>query len=329
MKGVALITGGTGFIGSHLAEEMAHAGWGVRTIVRRPDRLRWLRGLNVEVVKGDIDDPQSLPAALKGVELVLHCAGLTKANSRREYMRVNAEGTRALLEASIHEGVRRFIYCSSQAAAGPGTVARPRTEADSPEPLTDYGASKLAGERVVQETAHLEWLILRPPAVFGPRDEQFLPLFRMIRKYRRYPAFGGGERLYSWIFVRDLVSALRAATETENGLREIYFAASDQPVTWREISLAIASLRNGKIRPLPTIPLPMLHGIALLCEGVARLQGRAALFSRQKLAEITAPGWMVSSEKISQKLGFHCRFELREALRETLDWYEQQDWLKK
>ncbi len=327
MKGVALITGGPGFIGSHLAEDMAHAGWRVRALVRRPDKLRWLQGLDVEIAKGDMEEPPSLPAALRGVDLVVHCAGLTKANSRGEYMRANAEGTRAILDASVRAGVRRFVYCSSQAAAGSGTASHPRTEEDLPEPLTHYGASKLAGERIVQESTHLEWLILRPPAVFGPRDEQFLPLFQMIRKYRRYPAFGGDERLYSWVFVRDLVAALRLAAETENGLRDTYFVASEQPVTWREVSLAIASLRNSRIRPFPTVPLPLLQGIALLCEGIARVRGKAALFSRQKLAEITATGWVVSSEKISRKLGFHCQFELREALRETLDWYEGQGWV--
>jgi len=327
MKGIALITGGTGFIGSHLAEEMAHAGWRVRALVRRPDKLRWLQGFDAKIAMGDIEDPPSLPAALQGVELVLHCAGLTKANSRGEYMRANAEGTRALVDASTRAGVRRFVYCSSQAAAGPGTAAHPRTEEDAPEPVTDYGASKLAGERIVQDSPHLEWLIVRPPAVFGPRDEQFLALFRMIKKYRRYPAFGGDERLYSWIFVRDLVTALRVAAETENGLRDTYFVSNEQPVTWEEVSLAIASLRNSRIRPLPTIPSPILYGIAMLCEGVARVRGRAALFSRQKLAEITAPGWVVNSEKISRMLGFRCRIELKEALRETLDWYEGQDWL--
>jgi nucleoside-diphosphate-sugar epimerase len=327
MKGIALVTGGTGFIGSHLAEEMAQAGWRVRTIVRNPNRLRWLQGLDVEVVKGDIDEPSSLPAALTGVELVIHCAGLTKANSRNEYFRVNAEGTRALLDASTRAGVHRFVYCSSQAAAGPGTATQPRTEDDPPEPLTDYGASKLAGERMVQESTPLEWIILRPPAVFGPRDDNFLPLFRMITKYRRYPAFGKEERLYSWIFVRDLVTALRITAETEKGLREIYFAASEKPVAWKEIALAIASVKNIRARPLPAFPLPVLNGIALLCEGVARVRGRAALFSRQKLAEIMAPSWVVSSEKIYRNLGFRCQMEPMAAVRETLEWYEKQGWL--
>ncbi|MFH1011547.1 MAG: NAD-dependent epimerase/dehydratase family protein [bacterium] len=328
MRGIALLTGGTGFIGSHLSEEMARAGWRVRALVRKPTKPRWLQGLDVDIAKGDVEEPSSLPSALKGAELVLHCAGLTKANRLSDYMKANAQGTQALVEACVRAGVRRFVYCSSQAAMGPATRARPRVEEDASEPITDYGVSKLEGERAVQNcSGQMEWMILRPPAVFGPRDEQFLPLFRMIKRYGRYPAFGRDERSYSWVFVRDLVSALRLAAQTETGLNEIYFVADDSPVTWREISEIATSLHKGRVRPLPYLPLPVLQIIALFSEGAARLRGKAALFNRQKLAEILAPGWVVSSEKIRRRLGFQCQTPLAEAVRETVDWYEGQGWL--
>lgn len=328
MKGTILLTGGTGFVGSHLAEEMMRSGWRVRALVRRPDRERWLHNVDAEIAKGDVEDPLSLPQALKGVDVVLHCAALTKANKRREYMRANAEGTHALLEASVQAGVRRFVYCSSQAAAGLGTAKRAQLEEDPPEPLTDYGASKLEGERAVQEAGPLlEWVIVRPAAVFGPRDTQFLPVFRMISKLHRYPNFGREERLYSWVYVRDLVAALRTVAETQEGLGEVYFVANAQPVTWREISLAVASLKGIRVRPFPSVPLPILKGVARLCEWAAQLQGKAALFNRQKLSEISASGWVVSSEKIFRKLGFRCQVALPEAVAETLGWYEQQGWL--
>ncbi|MBM3325290.1 MAG: NAD-dependent epimerase/dehydratase family protein [Calditrichaeota bacterium] len=328
MSRMTLLTGGTGFVGSHLAEEMTRAGWRVRALVRRPEKPRWLRDMDVEITKGDVEEPSSLQPALKGVELVLHCAGLTKANRRSEYMKANAQGTQALVEASVRVGVRRFVYCSSQAAAGPATNARPRVEEDVPEPITDYGVSKLEGERAVRNCGgQIEWMILRPPAVFGPRDEQFLPLFRMIKKYRRYPSFGHEERAYSWIFVRDLVSALRLAAETETGLNETYFVADGTPVSWRKISEIAAALYGSRVRPLPGLSLPVLQVIALLSEGVARLQGKAALFNRQKFHEILAAGWVVSSQKIQQRLGFRCRIPLADAVRETAHWYEEQGWL--
>ena len=328
MKGTALVTGGTGFVGSHLIEALAEAGWTVRALVRRPDKLRWLEGLPADVFEGDVQNPDSLPEALRGVDLVMHCAALTKALTRNEYMQANADGTRTLLQSSIQAGVRRFVYCSSQAAAGTGTLTQPRVEEDAPEPLTDYGASKLAGEIAVQEAANdMEWIILRPPAIFGPRDEQFFPLFRGIKKIHRYPVFGREERSYSWIYVRDLVSALHVAAETDVGLRQTYFVAHETPVTWREMSQIAGELLNINVRPLPSIPLSLLKGIALIIEMGARLRGKAALLNRQKLAEIAAPGWVVSSEKITRELGFHCQFNLREALLETLEWHDGQGWL--
>jgi dihydroflavonol-4-reductase len=325
MKGTVLLTGGTGFVGSHLAEEMVRAGWRVRALVRKPDRLRWLAGIDAEIAKGDVQDPSSLPQALKGVDLVIHCAGLTKANTRREYMSANGDGTRALVQASIESGVRRFVFCSSQAAAGPSTSERPRVEEDPPEPLTDYGASKLEGEKAVREAdGDLEWVVLRPSAIFGPRDSQFLPIFRTVTKLRRYPVFGSDERHYSWIYVRDFVAALTTVAEVEKGLDETYFVGSEQPTTWREVSQITASVRGIDIRPFPTIPLPVLKAAARLCEWAAQLQGQAALFNRQKLAEITAPGWVVSSEKIFRALGFRCQISLEDAVSETVGWYEEQ-----
>jgi nucleoside-diphosphate-sugar epimerase len=328
MRGTALVTGGTGFVGSHLVEALADAGWTVRALVRRPDTLRWLEGLPADIIEGDVQNPDSLPEALQGVELVIHCAALTKAITRNEYMQANADGTRTLLKSSIQAGVRRFVYCSSQAAAGTGTLTQPRVEEDAPEPLTDYGASKLAGEIAVQEaTNDIEWIILRPPALFGPRDEQFISLFRGIKKIHRYPVFGREERSYSWLYVRDLVSALQVAAETSVGLRQIYFVAHEAPVTWQEMSQIAGEFLNIDVRPLPSIPLSLLKGVALICEMGARLRGKAALLNRQKLAEIAAPGWVVSSEKITRELGFRCKFNLRESLSETLEWYKEQGWL--
>jgi dihydroflavonol-4-reductase len=272
-----------------------------------------LAGIDAEIAKGDVEAPSSLPQTLKGVDLVIHCAGLTKANTRREYMSANADGTRALVQASIESGVRRFVFCSSQAAAGPATDKRPRVEEDPPEPLTDYGASKLEGEKAVREAdGHLEWVVLRPPAIFGPRDSQFLPIFRAVTKLRRYPAFAGEERLYSWIYVRDFVAALRTVAEAEKGLGETYFVGSERPTTWRKVSQVTASVRGIEIRPFPTVPLPVLNAAARLCEWAAQLQGKAALFNRQKLAEIF------------RALGFRCQVTLEDAVTETVRWYEEQ-----
>jgi dihydroflavonol-4-reductase len=327
MRKIALLTGGTGFIGSHLAEEMIRAGWHVRGLVRRPEKLRWLRGLDVEIVKGDVEDPSSLPSALEDVEVVLHCAGLTKARSRREYMKANAEGAEALVKASVQARVRRFVYCSSQAAAGPSTPDQPRTEEDLPKPLTDYGLSKLAGEEAVRAcTGQIEWIIVRPPVVFGPRDEQFLSLFRMVKRTKLFPTFGRDERYYSWIYVRDLVSALRLASEIEAGVGEVYFIADKTPVTWREVSQLAASHWNTRAHAL-SLPLIALRTVALFSEGMEFLRGKAALFNRQKLSEIIAPGWVVSSEKIHRVLGFQCATPLKNAVHESIDWYEKQGWL--
>jgi nucleoside-diphosphate-sugar epimerase len=180
----ALVTGATGFVGSHLVERLLGAGMEVACLMRptSPPRRTALDGLDVERRIAALDDPDALARAVRGVDYVFHAAGLTRARTLAEYQAVNADGTGRLLEALLAEGaaLRRFVYVSSLAAAGPARSPEPPDESAEPHPADDYGASKLAGEHVVLEHANrLPVTIVRPPAVYGPRDANFLPLFRL------------------------------------------------------------------------------------------------------------------------------------------------------
>ena len=170
----AYVTGGTGFIGSHLVERLVDQGYHVTCLIRKTSNLRWLNQLldsqssQVHIVTGDLHDTDILARHVRDVDLVFHLAGLTKAPDAATYDRVNAEGTKHLIEAclSAQTNLGRFVYCSSLAAVGPSSNTTPNTEDVTPQPLTDYGSSKLKGEIVVREYAdRLPITIIRPPAV--------------------------------------------------------------------------------------------------------------------------------------------------------------------
>ena len=179
-----LVTGGTGFIGSHLVERLLGNGYDVTCLVRELRQVRWLQGMEVRLAQGDCMLPESLADAVPGVSLVFHCAGLTKGKHARDYYSVNHLGTKNLLDACARHnpGMRKFILVSSLAAAGPSGRTAGKTT-DTPHPVSDYGRSKLlAEEETLKFKDRFPVVILRPSAVYGPRDADVFELFRWAAK---------------------------------------------------------------------------------------------------------------------------------------------------
>ncbi len=212
---LALVTGATGFVGSHLVELLAEAGVGLRVLVRRTSRSEALEALGAERVVGALEEPVSVARAAAGVDVVFHLAALTRARTRSEYFRANAEGVRTVARAAAEAGAR-LVYLSSLAAVGPSVDGRPVAEGAVPRPITQYGRSKLAGEEACSSAAErLEVVILRAPAVYGPRDRDLFRFFSMAaRGVLALPS--GPERRLQMIHVRDLAQALVCAGQAEH-----------------------------------------------------------------------------------------------------------------
>ena len=318
-----LITGGTGFVGSHAIEAYAAAGWQVRALVRDPSREAWSVECKADIRVGAFHNPSDLSAAVAGCDVVVHCAGVTKTPRREEFYRINRDAVGLLAQAARAAGVSRFILCSTHAASGPALDGIASREDDPPRPLTDYGKSKLEGEEKLKENAGtMEWVILRPPSILGPRDEQFVPLFRGVVRYGIYPRFGSGEQVYSYIYVKDFARALLTAGETQKGLNDTYFAAHPETLHWGAAALTIAGIEHRRVRALP-IPGTVLKAIGKLNDAYATVSGKPALLSSDKVREILAQPWICSTEKIQQVWNFRCEYSTEQALRETLDFYRR------
>lgn len=332
--GLCLVTGASGFIGSHLIESLCESGYRLRVLVRKSSNLQWVRGLPVELAYGDIRDKASLAGACTGVENVFHFAALTSARTAEEFYAANHEGTRNLAEALAErgDGTGFFVYCSSLAAGGPAiaTASRPfpvRTETDPDTPINPYGKSKLQGEQALKEIAKssgkIRPAIIRPPVVYGPRDQGVLELFRWIK--RGILPLGGpeGARL-CLVHVHDLVRAAKAVAELD--LAGTYYVTDDSAYTWNEFGRRAAEYMHSDLREV-RIPPVVSRFVASVGEMVGAVTGKPPMLNRWKVQEMRQAHWVCSSEKAFMTWGYEPEVDLDSGLEETLSWYRESGWL--
>jgi nucleoside-diphosphate-sugar epimerase len=321
-----LVTGATGFVGSHVAEAFMRAGVPVRALVRSTSDTRRLERAGVELVVASLTDAAALAEAVRGTSAVVHLAALTRAKNEAEYHRVNAEGTAVLARAAARNGSgsRRFVYLSSLAAVGPPHEGRPVRPDDTPRPLTAYGRSKLAGEEVVGGVDSLRSIILRAPAVYGPRDRDLYQFFRMAA-LGVLPVPTGPHRPLQLIHVEDLAEAvLRAATASDAG--GVVHVAEPLAYPWETVGRMVADA-VGKRARVVRVPAGLIAMAAAISESVARMSGGATIFNRDKARELLAPGWLCETDTAREKLGFETRIPLARGLNETAQWYRNEGWL--
>lgn len=323
-----LVTGGTGFIGSHLVEKLLRNGYAVTCLVRDLRNLRWLEGREVELVQGDCTQPASLTAAVQGVSLLFHCAGLTKAMHPRDYYRVNHLGTKHLLEvcARHNPGMGKFILVSSQAAAGPSPDGRPVGDGDPAHPVSDYGRSKLLAEEEARgHQDRLPVVILRPTSVYGPRDVDVFELFRWASRGLSLE-ISGGERYLNLCYIEDLTTALLLAAELRTESGSAYFVAEDRAYAWSEIKALLLSTGGVKARTLK-LPYGAVYLVGLVSEIGSLFTRKPALANRQKVREAAQRYWLCDLGKSEQELGFRADYPLQKGLELTWQWYRKNHWL--
>jgi len=325
---IAFITGGTGFIGSTLAETLLASGWEVHCLVRSPNILKWLHGLPVKLVAGDLFSESVLAKALENATHVFHLAGLTKALTSAEYFHANSAATHVLLQAcALHaKRLERLIYVSSIAAAGPSRDRQPVREEETPHPVSIYGRSKLAGEAACAEfTQRLPITIVRPPVVYGPRDRDVYEYFKQVKwGLRLRPGFT--PRYTSMIHVHDLVAGMMLAAQHPRAPGQTFFLTHAEFYEWSLLGEAIAHALQRKTVSIP-IPLGLTPAVAAVSEIVAKITRKPALLSFDKVREMRETHWICSAEKARERLGFIAALPLAEGLRQTVLWYRAQGWL--
>lgn len=297
------VTGATGFIGSSLCQGLLQQGFRVKALVRSPDKASTLRALGAELVAGSLADPNALEQLSTDCAALIHGAGAVRGSCQEDFDRVNVEGTAAVIEAvKSREPPPRLLLLSSLAAMEPQ--------------LSWYARSKRRGEELLQREAGLDWVILRPPAVYGPGDKEMLPVFETMSRGLA-PVAGSSESRISLIHVSDLVEAIIACLKSEGVTRQTLSPSDGKQdgYDWHEMAAIAGATWSRKVR-LWRIPRWLLDSVAAVNLRLARVSGRAPMLTPAKLRELRHPDWVVDNTEITAATGWKPEINLQRGLRE-------------
>jgi dihydroflavonol-4-reductase len=305
----ALVTGATGFVGSHLVDLLLERGWRVAALVRKSSKLRWIQDKPVERI-----DPDTAP--LPDCDVLFHVAGAIRADSYAHYLAGNRDLAVRIFEAAR---TRRFVHISSLAAAGPGEDVDETTPC---RPLSLYGRSKKEGEdEVWKRRDRIPVTVIRPPVVYGPRDFGLFDLYVTVSRGLR-PEIGGPKRI-SIVHVRDLVEGIVTAAQSAVARNEVFYLANDAKVEISDLMGMIAGALGNKTLRVG-IPDRVVRFLGAVVEDAALMVGKRSMFGRDKALEMTQKAWCCSPAKAQRLLGWKAQRPLVEGMAEALEWYRAQ-----
>lgn len=342
--GRVLVTGASGFVGWHVVTALRQRGDAVRCLVRPTSQIDRLAQLGVELLVGDVRDQASLDSAVAGVDVVYHVAGLTRALSRADLMAVNREGAGHMARACARASQPPvLVIVSSLAAAGPALGDRPRIETDPPAPVSNYGHSKLAGERAAARWANdVPISVVRPPVILGEGDRDGFLMFRMVSRRGLHIVPAMGMARVAVIHADDLAAALILVAA--RGVRRparlggdrgadpgdsqgTYYVAHEPHPTYADLGRMVGKAVGRVSIHVMNPPRAMVGFASLAGELVGHLRGKAGLLNVDKFREVRAGWWTCDSTRIHSTLGFVPQQTWGQRLRQTADWYHREGWL--
>jgi len=320
----ALVTGATGFIGSHLAQSLVEENWDVTCLIRSTSRTDFLQKFPIHFVLGSANDLDSLGRAVKGQDYIFHLAGRIRPTSRAVYDIANYQLTRNLIQACLNKNpsLKRFVYVSSISAAGPSLPNFFSEESQAPSPISEYGRTKLKGEEAVREVWDIiPATIIRPPNVYGPRQQEVELLIKLMSK-RIVPLLKGKKESTSFIYVKDLIQGILLATLSPKTKNQIYYLTDGKGYSWQKI---ISTLKKHVLGESFFIPLPeeLISFSAWLVDVLNETGLIKSFFGRKLWRAMTQTLWLFSSSKAEKDFGFRAKYSLENGIKETVSYYRK------
>lgn len=322
------VTGGTGFVGSHVVERLLDEGIEPICLVRETSDTDHLDGLGVETFVGSLTHVEGLRPALRDVDGVVHIAGVIKAKDFDWFYQINADATGELAKLALETNpdLERFVFISSVSAQGPSEGKTPRPLEETPAPVSHYGRSKLAGEKeVLKYSDNLPVTIFRPPPVYGPRDHEMLAAFKMARRGIN-AVYGSGDSLLSVVFIDDLVDAIYRSLVTDHPSGSIFPIDDGQIHSWRSLTGDIGRAMGKDPMTLP-VPTPLFHAAAHASEAWGKIVDKAMIFTTDKVAEMSQDSWICGCGELEEALGWTPDWPLQKGAKVTAEWYIREGWI--
>jgi nucleoside-diphosphate-sugar epimerase len=308
MPDTIAITGATGFVGAAVARRLTAAGHRLQALFRPASGHRQPSDLSVRWIAGDLNHADSLQQLVSDADAIVHCAGAVRGATREDFNRVNADGLEHLLRATLDQPrIPRFLLISSLSAREPA--------------ISHYAASKRQGETLLaRKSAQLPWTIYRPCAVYGPGDQEMLPIFKWMARGIA-PVLGSGNSRFSLIFVEDLANAVADWLEHDGCRSRTYELHDGHPggYSWHDIIDTIQELRRKAVLRLK-IPFWVVKLLAAVNLLAARFFGYAPMLTPGKVGELSHPDWVGDNSRLNQDTGWSPRIMLAEGLKLTLGW---------
>ena len=325
---IAVVTGANGFVGSHLVDFLLEKNYKVRCLVRKTSNLRWLEGKDIEVIDTGLFDINGLRKAFKDASYIFHVAGVVKSKKPEGYFKGNVDTTRNLLDAALEfkDNIKRFLIISSQTATGPSFNGNHVNEMSECHPITTYGRSKLAEEKLAQTYMdRLPITICRAPAVYGERDTEILIFFKTFSK-GLMTTIGFNIKKISLIHVLDLVNGFYLAAINDKSKNQIYFISSEKYYTWEEIGKVTSKIISKK--PVKVkVPHSIVFSIAAVAQFFALFNPGPATLNIEKAKDITQTYWTCDTAKAVRDLGYHQQISIEEGIKRTVEWYKKMKWI--
>lgn len=327
-KNIAVVTGGTGLVGSHLVDLLLSKNYHVKCIVRKTSNLRWLENKNVEIHDCGLYDKEPLKKILVDADYLYHVAGVVKSKKAEGYFRGNVDTTKTLLEvvSEVNTDIKKIVIVSSQTACGPSLNGKLCDEDTIPNPITTYGKSKLAEEKLASSYMdRLPITICRAPAIYGDRDTEIYLVFKTY-KQGLMTLIGFNEKKISIIYVKDFVNGLYLAGISDKSSSQIYFISSEKLYNWNTIGDAMENAFGKKALRL-RLPHFLVYGVAAVAQFFSMFSSKPATFNLEKARDFVQENWTCNTNKAKEELGYSQEVSLEDGMKLTADWYKEHNWL--
>ncbi len=324
---ISVVTGASGFVGSHLVDLLLEKGNEVRCITRKTSSLKWLENKDVKIFDCGLYDKEGLKQVLDGADYLYHVAGVVKAKKPEGYIKGNVETTKALFETLVEldSQIKRVVIVSSQTACGPSLDGTPVNEETKPHPITNYGRSKLAQEELAKSYMDkFPVSIVRPPAVYGERDTEIFLVFRTF-KQGLLTLIGFDDKKLSLVHAADLVNGIYLVATEDAAVGQTYFIGSEKYYGWNEVGDEMAkSFGRNAIRL--KLPHSIVYTFAGLAEFFSLFSSKAATFNIEKARDFVQAAWTCDVSKAKKEIGYSQNVSLAEGIKRTIAWYKEMKW---